>query len=199
MTQVFVGQIIQGGWNFAPRGFALCAGQLLPISQNTALFSLLGTSFGGNGQTTFALPDLRGRSAVGWGQGPGLQDYVLGETVGVENTTLTISNMPIHNHTATFTPTAGTLSAATNKASSQAPAAGSYLGKSIDGAIGGTAVPEIYVPSGGTPNLVALAGVNAAGNVTVATNGNGLPFSILNPRLAITIVIALSGIFPSRN
>jgi microcystin-dependent protein len=200
MTQPFLGQIIQGGWNFAPRGYHMCDGSLMAISQNAALFALLGTSFGGNGTSTFGLPDLRGRTMVGWGQGPGLANYVLGEMTGVENVTLLQSNMPLHTHTATFTPTGSALNAATNKASAQVPAAGSYLGKSIDGSTAGTAVPQIYFPTGGTaPTLVALGGLNVAGTVTVGTAGGNLPFSILNPLTAVTVIIAVNGVFPSRN
>src|SRR5688572_28298741 len=94
-----LGEIIQFGGNFVPDGYAAANGQLLPIAQNTALFSLLGTTWGGNGQTTFALPDLRGRAAIGTGQGPGLSNYALGQTVGVEQQSLSASNLPPHLHT----------------------------------------------------------------------------------------------------
>jgi microcystin-dependent protein len=97
-----IGQIALFGYNFAPRNWAACDGQLLAISQNTALFSLLGTMYGGNGVSTFALPDLRGRSSVNAGQGPGLSDYWQGEFSGEENTTLTIPNLPSHTHTVSF-------------------------------------------------------------------------------------------------
>src|SRR5215467_354877 len=94
----FLGGIFMFAGNFAPRGYALCQGQILSIAQNTALFSILGTTYGGNGQTTFALPDLRGRRPVHQGQGPGLSAYTLGEMSGVENRTLLVSNIPAHNH-----------------------------------------------------------------------------------------------------
>src|SRR5512140_216933 len=99
MSTPFIGEIVMFAGNFAPRSWALCNGQLLPIAQNTALFSILGTTYGGDGRTTFALPDLRGRVPVHPGQGPGLSNYVLGEMAGTENTTLLINNMPAHNHT----------------------------------------------------------------------------------------------------
>ena len=94
----FIGQLMCVGFNFAPRGWAMCQGQLLSIAQNSALFSLLGTTYGGDGRVTFGLPDLRGRSPIGMGQGPGLQNYVQGEMVGSESVTLIGSQMPIHNH-----------------------------------------------------------------------------------------------------
>jgi len=99
MSDQFVAEIRIFPFGFAPTGWALCDGQLLPISQNTALFSLLGTTYGGNGQTDFALPDLRGRDIIGAGQGPGLDNYVLGETIGNENVTLTTAQMGPHDHT----------------------------------------------------------------------------------------------------
>jgi microcystin-dependent protein len=98
VSEPFLGEIKLLPFNFAPRGYAFCAGQILPIAQNTALFSLLGTTFGGNGQTTFALPDLRGRVPVSSGQGPGLSNYDLGEVTGTETVTLTSNQMPAHNH-----------------------------------------------------------------------------------------------------
>src|SRR4030088_3059956 len=95
----FLGSIFPIAFNFPPKGYAFCNGQLLPINQNQALFSLLGTTYGGNGQTTFALPDLRGRAGISSGQGPGLQNYSLGQVAGVETVTLNISEMPFHGHT----------------------------------------------------------------------------------------------------
>ena len=94
----FIGQIMMFGGNFAPRGWALCQGQLLPIAQNTALFSILGTTYGGDGRTTFGLPELRGRVVVGRGRGPGLSNYNLGQKGGSQTNTLSISNLPQHNH-----------------------------------------------------------------------------------------------------
>jgi len=101
MDNAYLASIMMFAGNFAPRGWAFCNGQILSIAQNTALFSLLGTTYGGNGQTTFALPDLRGRVAVSQGQGPGLTNYALGEVTGSENVTLLITEIPMHAHTAT--------------------------------------------------------------------------------------------------
>lgn len=97
-TIYVIGEIMLISFNFPPKGWALCQGQLLSIQQNAALFSILGTYYGGNGQTNFALPDLRGRSLLGFGQGPGLSNYDLGERAGVENAQLFINNLPIHDH-----------------------------------------------------------------------------------------------------
>lgn len=184
MSDVYLGQIIPFGFQFAPQGFAYCNGATLPISQYAALFSLLGTYYGGNGQTTFQLPNLSGRVAVGQFQSPGTSNYVIGEVGGTETTTLNVTNLPAHNHTAT-------LNATTAKGSSQVAAAGSLLAKSVDS--GGTAVPEIYVPAGTSGTAVALGGL------TVGLTGNNQPFSILQPYLAINYCIAISGIYPSRN
>jgi microcystin-dependent protein len=195
MSNLYLGQIIQGGWNFNPRGTALCNGQSLSIAQNTALFALLGTTFGGNGQTTFNLPDLRSRSMVHWGTGAGLSPIQLGESSGQENVTILSTQMPAHTHTASFASTSS-LNAATTKATGQTPAAGSVLARSTDNV--GTAVPFIYSPSG-TATGAALGGLNVAGTVTVNPAGGSAPLPIRNPYLGITHVIALEGIFPSRS
>lgn len=199
MAEFFLGQIIIGGWNFAPFGSALCNGQVMSIAQNTALFSLLGTTYGGNGQTTFALPNLQGRRIKHWGNGIGLTPYVIGEVGGAENVTATISNMPAHTHTATFTTTAATFSAsgAQPKATTSAPAAGSVLGHADDLSTHGT-LPAIYCPSG-TTAAIALGGLNVAGTVGVSVTGNSIPMSILTPFNTVTMCIVTSGIFPTRN
>src|ERR1044071_8835547 len=121
MSEPFLGQLLTVPYNFSPRGWAFCNGQILPIAQNTALFSLLGTTYGGNGQTTFALPDLRGRAAISSGQGPGLQSYDLGQVGGVENTTLNINQMPQHFHTVSPL-------SVSSASKLTAPAAGSFIG-----------------------------------------------------------------------
>ncbi|MDB5678682.1 phage tail protein [Sphingomonas bacterium] len=185
MATPFIGEIIGFGGNFAPRSYALCQGQLLSIAQNTALFSILGTTYGGNGQTTFALPDLRGRAPIGQGQGPGLQNYDLGQVGGTENATLLTGNLPSHTH-------AGTLNANQVKATAQTPQTGSMLARAADPSSAGS-TPEIYVPTGTAGAQVALGGL------TIGNTGNNLPFPILSPYLTINWLIALEGIFPSRN
>ncbi|WP_103763052.1 phage tail protein [Roseovarius confluentis] len=175
MSEPFLGQIYLVGYNFAQRGFSFCAGQIIAISQNTALFSLLGNTFGGDGRTTFGLPDLRGRTAIGIGHGPGLPDYRWGEKAGNYQTTLNITNMPSHNHTAT-------LHAETGPAT-QTSGSGNLLG-----------VSQIYAPPGAAPNQPM-----ASEAVTVANAGGNQPFNHMPPFLALNYEIAMMGIFPSRS
>lgn len=196
MADFYIGQIIQGGWNFAPNGTNVCDGSLLSIAQNAALFSLLGTTYGGDGQSTFGLPDLRGRSMLGQGQSPGLSTYVLGQMSGSENANVLIANLPSHTHTATFN-SSSTMSAASTRASTALAAPGSVLGRAADGAPTPTSQPEIYCPAGtATPDV--LGGLNVAGTVSISPTGGGQSFSIQNPYLVINQVIVLYGIFPSR-
>ena len=173
MAEPFIGQIIQAGFNFAPRGYATCDGQLLSIAQNTALFSLLGTTFGGDGRVTFGLPDLRGRVPVHQGQGPGLTNRTMGEQSGSETVTLISAEMPMHNHLLNAFATAG----------DKAPPTGNVL------AAGDTNV-TIYtnVPPNTqlNPQSIGLAGGNQ-------------PHNNMQPYLVINFCIAMEGIFPSRN
>jgi len=196
MSILILGQIIQGGWNFNPRGTAFCNGQVLSIAQNSALFALLGTTFGGNGQTTFNLPDLRSRSMMHWGNGAGLSPVQLGEVGGAETTTLNTTQMPAHTHTATFNSTS-TLKASSTKGTAQLPPAGGVLAKAVDTAPG-TAAPLIYLPSSATQD-VTLGGLNVAGTVTNTPTGGNQPIPTRSPYQGITHVIALEGIFPSRS
>lgn len=165
----FIGMIVQFGGNFAPRGWAFCDGQLLPVSSNQALFSILGTTYGGDGRTTFALPDLRGRVPIHPGNGPGLSSYRLGEKSGHESVTLTVSNMPSHNHN--FMGIEG-------DAKADSPT-GNILGKST-----------IY--SGGTPSAALASGV-------VQNTGGNQSFDVRQPYLCVNFIIALVGIYPSRD
>ncbi len=196
MSNAYISQIIPFGCNFAPRSMAFCNGQTLPIAQNTALFSLLGTTYGGNGQTTFQLPNLQSRVPVHFGQGAGLSSYALGQAGGTESVTLTTNQLPAHAHTATFNGSTSTLSASGVKATAQVASAGALLGKSIDNA--GTTTPLIYSPAG-SATAAALGGLNVAGTVTVNATGGNLPTTIIQPYLAINFCIVLFGIFPSRN
>jgi len=131
VSEPFIGEIRAFGFNFAPRGWATCSGQILSISQNTALFALLGTTYGGNGQTTFALPDLRGRVAVGMGQGPGLSSKTLGEVSGQEAHTLTANEMPAHTHAQP----ASNADQSTNRPGNAVPTKGGVYAGSGDGTL----------------------------------------------------------------
>lgn len=202
----YMAMIVQFAGNFAPRNFMYTNGQLISIAQNTALFSLLGTTFGGNGQTTFGLPDLRSRVMVGPGQGPGLPSYVQGEMAGSPTTTLSILNMPMHNHPATFTP-AGSPSAAISAMSGVAdgqqagvPTAGAHLANTYEGS--SFTSPGIYAPTGtaGTPvNLASAPVTGVGGAVTVGITGGSQPFDNMQPYLGLQSIICVAGIFPSRN
>jgi microcystin-dependent protein len=172
-SEPFIGEIYMGGMNFAPRGFATCQGQILSIAQNTALFSLLGTTFGGNGQTTFALPDLRGRVPMGWGQGPGLSPRTLGEVGGSETVTLLTTQMPAHNHGFNAVSDAGDTSAPS----------GAFLAN--------TGALDREYKASGTSVQMNPAAVGAA--------GGSQPHDNLPPFLVLNFYIAVEGIFPSRN
>ena len=172
MSQPFLGEIRLFPYNFAPRGWAFCNGQLLAIAQNTALFSLLGTTYGGNGQTTFALPDLRGRVPISSGQGTGLSNYDLGQVGGAESFTLLATQLPAHNH-----PVAP-------PCSTDDPNAGSP--KNNFPATVGTAIYST------TSNASMGAG-------TTGTTGGGQPVPNIQPYLTLNYCIALQGIFPARN
>jgi microcystin-dependent protein len=183
MSEPFIGEIIMFAGNFAPRGWAFCSGQFLSIAQNTALFSILGTTYGGNGQTTFALPDLRGRVPIHPGAGPGLSTYDLGEMSGTENVSLNAGQMPVHSHTATVTINAAAAPQALTDNPTGAVPAGSSGG------------PQVYAagPDGGSPMNAAMA------TPTINPAGNSQPFSVLQPFTCVNFIIALEGIFPSRN
>jgi microcystin-dependent protein len=168
MAEPFLGQLMLVPYNFAPRGWALCNGQILPIAQNTALFSLLGTTYGGNGQTTFALPDLRGRVPISSGQGPGLSSYDLGEVGGVEAVTLNNNEMPAHQH-----------------------------GVNANSGDPNDSSPQNSFPAGsGSYNTAANTTMNQN---MVGISGGSQPHENRQPYLTLNWIIALEGIFPSRN
>ena len=173
----YIGQILGFGFSFAPKGWAYCAGALLAINQNQALFSILGTTYGGNGIQTFALPDLRGRVPISWGQGPGLSNYNLGQAAGQQAVTILPSQLPLHNHAFSV-----------NNAVATSPSpSGNYLAQG--GAVG-TVNASMYAT--GSSNAVMAAG-------TIANAGGTQPLSIIQPYNVINYSIALNGIFPSRN
>lgn len=158
--------------NFAIQGWALCSGQLLPISEFMAVFSILGTTYGGDGRSTFGLPDLRGRVPIHQGTGPGLSPYDLGQTGGAQTVTLTQSNLPAHTHSI----------------------------KAV-GMVGNEANPTGTLPAiGSKPNYYSTGAANVTmSSAMVTSTGSGEPASILQPFLCINFIIALQGIFPSRN
>lgn len=172
MSEFFIGQIMMAGFNFAPRNWAQCNGQLLPIAQNTALFTLLGTQYGGNGTTNFALPDLRSRTPIGFGT-----NVQIGEAGGQENVTLLSTNLPVHAHSVNASTTNG----------DRRNAGGRVFATSTSTAT----PPNLYAPSSGT-----LVPQNPQ---TVSPAGGNQPHPNLQPYSTINFCIALAGIFPSRN
>jgi microcystin-dependent protein len=178
MTQPFLGQIQCFGFGFAPKHWALCNGQILPIQQNSALFSLLGTNYGGNGTTTFALPNLQSRVPMHLGTSPAGNSYVIGEQSGEEQVLLLAAQMPAHTHSFVGTSTNGNSGAADP---------GEILATSFNPS--GAAVPLYAAPTPPQPLNPAV----------IAPYGNGQPHGNLQPYLTVNWCIATSGIFPSRN
>lgn len=172
MSEPFLGEIRMFGFTFAPQGWALCDGQLLPISQNQALFALLGTTYGGDGTTTFALPNLQSRVPIHRGQGAGLSSYVAGQAGGTETVKLTAAQMPTHTHSV--------------KASSSAAASGKPEGSAL-----AQSASHIYTAQPDTSTVMNAKMLGAAGGS--APHGN------IQPYLAVNFCIALAGIFPSQN
>jgi microcystin-dependent protein len=174
MADQFLGEIRVFGFNFPPTGWAQCNGQLLPIGQNTALFTLLGTTYGGNGSTTFALPDLQGAVPTQHGQGPGLSEYPLGEQAGVDGVTLLPSEIPVHTHAVRGQTSTGNL---------QEPAPTRSLARS-----GGGTIYTSNVSTGVVPMAFQSLGVA----------GGGQPHDNISPVLVMNFCIAIQGIFPPR-
>lgn len=174
MAEPFVGQIIQVGFNFAPKGYATCDGQTIAIQQNTALFSLIGTTYGGNGSTTFQLPDLRGRTPLHWGQGPGLPLFPIGQSSGSESVTLAVTQMPAHSH----------LILAENGGNGTANPSGAFPATEISGQ--GLTAYSTTIDTTMAPSMIGNTGSN-------------FPHNNLQPLLTINYCIALQGVFPSRN
>ncbi|MEI8574103.1 phage tail protein [Methylomonas sp. WH-1] len=190
----FLGEICTFSFNFCPRGYLEAAGQTLSIAQNTALFSLLGTQYGGDGQTTFMLPDLRGRSPIGVGQGPGLSPISIGQEIGIDFVTLGLSQMPLHSHGAqTFLDNVSATIDAVSTAGNKSTPSGNVLAAS-------TSRDNIY--SSDAPNASLKANIiNFTGRPTTSVQpaGQSLPFDNRSPALGITYCVATQGIFPGRN
>jgi microcystin-dependent protein len=181
MSEPFIGEITLSAGNFAPKGWAFCQGQLLAIQQYSALFSILGTTYGGDGVTTFALPDLRGRAPLGFGQGPGLSSYVLGQASGAQAVTLNVNQLPAHTHALMATAASGSVPSP----------AGAFNAANVDSQ-GGTATD--FAAATPAPVLAAMA----AGSVGNSAGGSG-PVAVVQPFLALEFIIALEGTYPSRN
>lgn len=211
MSDPFIGEIRLFGFSFCPRDWAVCAGALMSISQNGALFSLLGTAYGGDGRTSFGLPDLRGRAAMSQGHHPGSSfDWRIGQVAGAETHTLTASELANHTHEATFTATGSTkmtatLTATTDAGESATPVNGAFLAAATPPAGGPDKPEKIYKAAPKAGSTVALGGVEVtstgtdSGNVTVGATGNNQEFSILQPILIMNYCIAEQGIFPPRS
>lgn len=189
----FIGTVLNWPASFAPRDWAFCDGQIMLISNNPSLYSLIGNYYGGDGRTTFGLPDLRGRVSVGAGQGPGLSRYELGQSGGVEAVVLNVSEMPSHNHIAIVS---GSSSGSVNMPLSQedavreTPQAGDILA---------TPSSEIYGPNDGSTVNTQLTGGTGGENVTISNTGGNLPHENRQPYLVLNYIIALQGIYPSRS
>lgn len=193
---VFIATILLFGFNFNPRGWLLCYGQTLSISQNTAFFSLIGTYYGGNGQTTFQIPNLQGRMAMGQGNGAGLTPHVIGEVAGTETVSILISNLPQHSHIgitgATVTAPASAQLGTTNIPD---PTLGMAKLPSIGTGPTAQTIKGYATPDGTT----FLKAGTIGGNPVTGPVGNNIPINILNPYLVLNYSIATEGIFPSRN
>lgn len=177
----FVGEICLVPWNFAPTGWAKCEGQLIPISQNTALFSLLGTYYGGDGKSTFALPDLQGRAPVSWGPGSGLSEVVLGEAVGAPEV---LPNTSVANHDHGGVPADAAVPASTSAAAFAVPGPSKYIGVPVSAS--GEDI-DIY-----TADNVGSSTLYTSDNISAAAVSN------LQPSIPMTYIIALQGVYPQR-
>lgn len=181
MAEPFLGEIRMVGWNFAANGWALCNGQLLSISQNSALFSLLGTTYGGDGIQTFALPNLQGRVPIHQGTGLGLSPYVIGEAAGSENVTLLVNQIPSHNHLVEISNQLGTVADPTN----------ALLAQGNSGSGRSPVAVSDYVPAGPPTGTLAPT--------SISNTGGNQPHSNIQPFLCVNFIISLQGIFPSRS
>lgn len=192
MSEAYIGEVRLFGGNFAPRGWALCNGQTMSIQQNAALFSILGTTYGGNGTTTFNLPNLQGRIALHAGRALNGDTFVEGQVAGESQHTLLISETPQHAHLLSPA-TSVSQTMATDTGTTSIPGPTTILAKAVKGA---AAIP-IYVPSASYPATATTLPLNLNGTTDQA--GGSLPHSNLQPYLAVTFIICLVGIFPSRN
>ena len=188
-SEAYVGEIMIAAFGYPPKGWALCNGQLLPINQNQALFSLLGTFYGGNGQTTFALPNLQGRVAIGQGTSPTGTPYVIGETGGVNQVTLQTTQMPAHAHATG--PVTASVPCDSGAANTVSPVAHAFAGEA-------SGVTAVYAPAApGALSDMNSAAVTFSGTPQLAVSGGGQPHDNRQPFLIVEFCICLLGVFPS--
>ncbi|MBX3736129.1 MAG: phage tail protein [Candidatus Didemnitutus sp.] len=215
MSEPFLGEIKSVAFNFAPRNYAFCAGQLMSIAQNSALFALLGTTFGGDGMQTFGLPNLGGRVAIGKGRSPGTSLYDMGEAAGSETVTILTSQMPMHNHVATTNVTTDisgltattTVHALTAPSTTSAVPTGNMLTVGTTGGASPVSIKPYAASGSGTDTTMAaqmsptvLGGsIAASATTTVGSSGSSQPVAILQPYVVVNYIIATAGIFPARN
>ncbi|MGN6398641.1 MAG: phage tail protein [Mucilaginibacter sp.] len=198
-----IGEVRIFAATFAPRTWAYCQGQLLAIRSNTALFSILGTQYGGDGVTTFALPNLASRAMVGTGQGPGLSQYDNGDMTGTENVTLLQSELPAHTHATTVTPGTGGTGQATlngvNGLAGQAGPGGGLIGQDTTHNVSMFASSGTPVAMDSGSIVVTKVQAQPVTGVTLAPAGSTLPHNNIQPSLALNYIICMQGVFPSRN
>lgn len=180
MAEAYIGEIRMFGGSFAPNGWALCNGQLLSIAQNQALFSILGTTYGGDGVRTFGLPNLQGRLPLHWGTSTTGTTFVQGEAAGAENATLLVTNLPAHSHSVSMP--------VSDQAADLSDPTGAFL-----------ASPNVTTSGDAVAAYTKTTTARFAGAVQGGSVGSGTPFSIMQPYLSVTFIIALVGIFPSRS
>ncbi|MFA7430424.1 MAG: tail fiber protein [Rhodospirillaceae bacterium] len=193
----YMGMIGVFGFAWAPEYFNTCTGQSLQVNQNQALYSLIGTIYGGSGQVSFNLPNLQGRTVIGQGvltDSTGMHQFQVGQFSGNTQNTLSIAQMPQHNHTASMAAGSVTVSASTQNGGKAVPAAGDYL------AVGNTGGDpnDNYIAAGSAGTTVALGGVTATGNITVNPTGSSSPFSVMQPYMVMNPCMCITGLYPMR-
>lgn len=209
----YLGVIEALGFNFTPLHYGACAGGLIAISQNAALFSLLGTAFGGDGRTTFGLPELRGRVPMGWGTGPGLPPYIMGQKVGTETVTLNSTHLPAHTHSHAYAGGGGggggalaaQLEVASNSGGKKpTPADGDYIAGPGNGL--GSVQSNLFLDPGDVTATVPVGGVTITGSggfdsnaFSIQSTGQNYPFPIVQPSTVINFAICMQGTFPTRS
>lgn len=205
----YLGVIEALGFNFTPRFYGACAGALIAINQNTALYSLLGSAFGGDDRTVFGLPEMRGRAPMGFGTGPGLPTYIMGQRAGIEYVSLNTTHLPSHTHGHTYSGGGGgtnvvEVAVSTEGGKKETPAAGDYLAVPASGL--GAALGNSYTAANEVTGTAAIGGVTVSGGggfdsnaFAILNSGQGNPFPIVQPSTVVNFAICMQGTFPSRS